>query len=94
MMNTVLLSQLGQLASAQSADINYGDGQYSGLKQEKLELPSQEIDYSVPITAEGVDIEWLVNVGRAWEQEEYPSSYLFVENTRWEQPNPFSVITA
>ena len=97
MMNTLLLSKLGQLASAQGADINYGDGQYSGFKQAKRDASAQDIDYTVPITAEGVDLTWLVNVGRAWEYEEYPTHYLFVEaspSKPTKQPNPFNVTTA
>jgi hypothetical protein len=97
MQTTFVLPQLGLLASAQNADPDYGDGHYSGFKQNKRNLADQEIDYSVPIAAQGVDLTWLVNVGRAWEQEEYPSTYLFVENTTGKQAtptNPFSVVSA
>lgn len=93
MQTNFVLPQLAMLASAQNADLDYGDGQYSGFKQNKRPQAEQAIDYSVPLTVEGVDLTWLVNVGRAWEQEDYPSTYLFVDNAPNKQapPNPFSV---
>jgi len=91
MFNPIALQHLGQLASAHQADVNYGDGQYSGLAQQKKEQKEKDIDYTVKITAEGIDLAWLIDVGRSWEDEEYPTQYLFVEQPKTKH-NPFSVV--